>query len=283
MYLLFDIGGTNMRLTVSRDGETFDTPLIRKTPSNFEEGMNEFNLMFQSLSIEDLKKSAGGIRGVLDKKEGRLLNDYHLVNWIAKPLRKSIEEITGGEVFLENDTAMVGLGEATRGVGKDYEIVGYMTISTGVGGSRIVRKQIDVSRYGFEPGHMVVDSDFSLSPQSGTTMDSPGNLEALISGTAIERRFGKKPYEIEDVAVWDDVAKITAYGINNLIVHWSPDIIILGGGMMKKPGIPVEKVQSHLRDILKIYPDIPPIRVSNLGDFGGIHGALEYLKEKDHH
>ena len=35
----FDIGGTKMRIALSRDGVSFDTPVIVSTPKDFEEGM----------------------------------------------------------------------------------------------------------------------------------------------------------------------------------------------------------------------------------------------------
>ena len=39
MYLLFDIGGTNMRIALSRDGQTFEEPHIIPTPKDFDAGM----------------------------------------------------------------------------------------------------------------------------------------------------------------------------------------------------------------------------------------------------
>ena len=39
MYILFDIGGTNMRVALSRDGITFGEPKIIPTPKDFDAGM----------------------------------------------------------------------------------------------------------------------------------------------------------------------------------------------------------------------------------------------------
>ena len=39
MFLVFDIGGTNMRLAVSRDGKNIEEPKILKTPKDFDEGI----------------------------------------------------------------------------------------------------------------------------------------------------------------------------------------------------------------------------------------------------
>src|SRR6185436_9338463 len=46
-------------------------------------------------------------------------------------------------VYLENDAALCGLGEASVGAGQGSKIMVYLTISTGVGGARIVGGKID--------------------------------------------------------------------------------------------------------------------------------------------
>jgi predicted NBD/HSP70 family sugar kinase len=150
-----------------------------------------------------------------------------------------------------------------------------MTVSTGVGGVRIVDGEIDKSAMGFEPGHQIIDADGTLCPECKSV---PGYLERYVSGSAIEMRHGKKAYEIDDPGVWDEAARFLAYGLNNTIVHWSPDVVILGGSVTGK--IPLDKVRVYLADILKIFPEPPLIRKAVLGDFGGLYGALHFLNEK---
>ncbi|HWR57864.1 MAG TPA: hypothetical protein VN328_03155, partial [Thermodesulfovibrionales bacterium] len=62
----------------------------------------------------------------------------------------------------------------------------------------------------------------------------------------------------------------------NTIVHWSPDIVILGGSVAGK--IPLGRVRFHLRRIMKIFPKLPPIEKAVLGDVGGLYGALHFLR-----
>src|SRR5690606_20277112 len=127
---------------------------------------------------------------------------------------------------------------------------------------------------GFEPGHQIVDIDGTLMPEASGIY-----LGNLISGKAIEKRTGKKPAEITDPAFWEEMARILAYGLNNTIVHWSPDVVVLGGSMMNKVGIPVESVEKYLREIMVIYPELPPVKKSTLGDLGGLYGGLAYLRK----
>ncbi|TAN58722.1 ROK family protein [Patescibacteria group bacterium] len=191
----------------------------------------------------------------------------NLRGWSKKPLAKELKKIFGAPVLLENDAGLAGLGEAVYGAGKGKKIVAYLTISTGVGGARIVDEKIDKNAFGFEPGHQIVFLNKKFT-----------TLENIASGTAIEKKYGKKPFEIFDAKIWDNVAKDLAYGLHNVAVLWSPDIIILGGSMMKKIGIPVERVKFHLSKILKIFPKSPLIKKSKLGDLAGLYGALARLK-----
>lgn len=271
MLLVFDIGGTKMRLAVSDDETKIDNSITVATPRNFEEGMNTFQNVLKNLTGEErVEKSAGGVRA-LDKTKSTLLDHPHFPLWVGKPLKEALEKIIGTEVFLENDAAMAGLGEASTGAGKDLKIVAYVTVSTGVGGAKIVEKKIDPTFQGFEPGNMIIDADGSFKSVSGF-----GYLESYISGFALEEKFGKKCTEIDDPEVWEEIAKILAYGLNNIAVMWSPEAIILGGSLMHK--IPLPQVEYHLSKVLKIFPEPPKIVKAELGDLAGLHGALEYLK-----
>ena len=232
MYILFDIGGTNMRVALSRDGETFEEPKIIPTPKDFDQGVAAIKKITEEVSQgATIIAAGGGIAGALSKDRSIFLNGPHLQGWNNKPIKSALSEVLGVPVFVENDTAIVGLGEAVTGAGKGHNIVVYMTVSTGVGGVRIVNERIDVSALGFEPGHQIIDAGGALHDSSvaGRGID----LEGYISGTAVTERYGKKPYEITDEKFWDEMARLLAYGLNNTIVHWSPDIVVIGGSMMK--------------------------------------------------
>jgi predicted NBD/HSP70 family sugar kinase len=279
MYIIFDIGGTNTRIARSRDGMTFDDPTIIPTPRDFDDGMTAIiGIANQLAEGNPISIVAGGIAGPLDRERRTLSNSPHLHGWIGKPLAERLETELQTRVRIENDTAVVGLGEAVAGAGHGYTIVAYLSVSTGVGGVRIVNGKIDVSAYGFEPGHQVIDAGGGL--ETGDEPPFPGRtLEAYVSGSSVTERFGKKPYEITEAAFWERMAMFLAYGVNNTIVHWSPDIVVIGGSMMKKIGIPIERVEAYVNGMTRIYPELPSIVHSELGDIGGLYGALALARE----
>lgn len=264
MYLLFDVGGTKTRFGFSKDGNEITDFKIIPTPAEFDTFVSQLKEISADLGQgEEIKAVAGGLTGVLNSGKSALVRSPNLVSWIDKPVSETLQQTFNAPVFLENDTTLNGLGEAIFGAGKGKNIVAYITVSTGIGGTRIVNGNVDVKAIGFEPGHQVISPDGL-------------ELENWISGKALEKEHGLAAENIEDPAVWDESAKRLSLGLANTIVHWSPEILILGGGLMNK--ISPEAVKKYLPIYLKIFPSLPEIVKAELGELSGLHGALRYIK-----
>lgn len=276
MDILFDIGGTKTRVAGTDGKGGFLSPVVAETPKRYEEGLAYLEQTIREIAGETpVRAVIGGVAGPYNAKLGKLVASPNLPDWVGRPIADDITRLINAPARVMNDAALVGLGEAVHGAGAGRDIVAYMTVSTGVGGARIVRGAIDAAEIGFEPGHQVVDIDGSLSFAPGER-----ELERLVSGRAVEERVGKPPALIEDPSFWDSAADILAAGIANTIVYWSPSIVVLGGSMMNKIGVSPEKVKEYLPRYLTIYSELPPIVHSTLGDLGGIHGALVLSEER---
>ncbi len=277
MYVLFDIGGTKTRVAVSRDLKTFEEPLKFDTPQSYEEGVALIADAIKKLSKgEKITRAAGGIRGPLNPERSGIAHDDVLKDWQGKSLVTDLFTHISALVILQNDAALAGLGEVHFGAGKGFPIVAYHTISTGMGGARIVEGKIDVSSMGFEPGHQVIDVDQTLCPTCG------GNdLQDYISGKALEARYHKKPYEIpQSDPVWDELAHWLAHGLKNTIVYWSPDAIVLGGSMIVgDPRILLSDIIRHTEAVLGDLMPCPVIKDATLADVGGLYGAMALLSQ----
>lgn len=257
MFILFDIGGTKMRIAGSKDSKSFSNPIILSTPLKYKDGIK---VLKDNIKIFSKGKKISAIAG------GIPFRSPVLPDWFGNSLKKDLEKYFFVPVYIENDSALVGLGEAIYGAGKGEKIVAYITVSTGVGGARIVDGHIDRKAISFEIGKQIIDM--------------PRTLEQIISGSAIQKRFRKKPYEVRDKKVWGELAKWLACGLNNVIVHWSPDIIVVGGPMVVgNPKIPLQKAIKYLKKIFTAFPKIPKIKESKLKDFGGLYGAMEFLRQ----
>lgn len=277
-YVLFDIGGTKTRVAVSEDLRTFGEPVKFDTPKTCAAGVEKIVEVVKSLTTNEITAMAGGIRGILNDDKSGMAHDPGgaLSGWEEEPLVPLLEEALGTKVYLENDAATVGMGEAQYGAGEGHEIAVYLTVSTGVGGAKIENGAVDQYSYGFEPGHQILDIDHTVLGE-----DKQPTLENLVSGSALEDRMGVKPYDIaQSDAVWDQLAFYLAHGLRNTVLYWSPDIIVLGGSMIVgDPRILLDDIISHTNQVLDGVVPAPLIVDAKLGDFGGLYGAMAILNQ----
>jgi predicted NBD/HSP70 family sugar kinase len=278
MYIVADIGGTRTRIAKSDDLEKLGDPIIIDTPQEYDVGVAKIIETSKALAsgsqIEGMALDITGViakdgKGAMKRDGGMPLNSPHLPDWKGKPLVNELDAALSTTAHLLNDTAQVGLGEATYGAGKGARIVVYVTVSTGVNGVRIVDGSIDPAAYGFEIGGQYL-----------FVGGSPRTLEDLVSGRAVEEKYEMNPKDIEkDSPVWEELAQLFAYGLHNTILHWSPDRVVLGGSMFNDVGISVDRVKFHVEEIMRKFPAIPEIVHSELGDVGGLWGGIARLKQ----
>lgn len=279
MYIFFDIGGTKTRVVAGNGLKFFGEPVKFETPKDFVKGIKAIVVAAREVcNGERITGIAGGVRGILDHEKTMMLSDPGgaLPDWERKPLASALsKQLDHAPVYIENDTAVVGLGEATYGAGIGYGIVAYHTVSTGVGGARIEDGEISRASAGFEPGHQILDIDGSLM-NDGTSH----TLESLVSGSSLEKRRGVKPYEIDQSdAIWGQLAAYLARGLKNTAVYWSPDVIVLGGSMIcGDPRILLEDIVQYTREVLGDSIPCPNIVDATLRDAGGLYGAMALLK-----
>jgi predicted NBD/HSP70 family sugar kinase len=249
MYLLFDAGASQVRLAVSSDGQSFGEPRIISTPTEVKDLAEAISKVGKELAGgQPIQAVVGGISRKLAA---------------AEPMLKSS---LAGPVYLYNDAVLVGLGEAVAGAGRGKNLVAYITVSSGVGGVRIVGGKLDQAAIGFEPGHQIINLAGPVQ-----------TLEEAVGGLAIEREMREPPASINDEAFWRTKAELLAVGVYNTILHWSPEVVVLGGSMMRQPGIVLAAVERRVRELNKVLPDLPEFKLGSLDNLGGLHGALAQL------
>lgn len=262
-----------MRIAVSSDGKTLAQTKIVPTPRDFEEGINTFKQVADELTQgEKIEMLAGGVAGPLDKEKTMLIASPHIGGWINKPFKKSLEEIFNAPLFFEHEADLEGLGETAFGAGKGYNIVATIILGTGVASTRTVEGQIDKNSLGFEAGHHIIVPEGRPCDCGGA-----GHFESYVSGSGIYKGYGKKGEDIKDPKIWDEVAKYLSLGLNNVAVFWSPDVIVLGGAVMKS--IPLETVKSYYKQVVTVFPFPPEILPAKLGDSAAFYGALQLINQ----
>jgi len=276
-YVVFDIGGTKTRIATSADLKKLDEVKSFKTPPTFKAGMN---LVIETIAemTGEVTAIAGGIRGLLNEEKTGIDNDGTLSKWAGESVVGKFQETYGDiPVFLENDAAIAGVGEAVFGGGEGLPIVAYHTVSTGVGGAKIEDGEIDQAHIGFEPGHQILDIDRTILGE-----DITPTLENMVSGTAVKNRFGVEPYEIPQTDIlWDDLAGYLGQRLRNTILYWSPDAIVLGGSMIiGDPAIKIDAIRKATARAMEGFEPTPLICEAKLGDEAGLWGGLAVLTKR---
>lgn len=270
MIVVADIGGTHIRVAAGDAPDRLSEPLILSTPEKYEDGIEMLLEAVSKAANGTLDALSIGIAGVHSLDRTELLRSPNLPDWEKRTLAADLRSALSVPVYVENDVALGGLGEALYGAGKGAGVMAYVSVGTGVGGARIVDGRMDRTTLGFEMGHQYL----SLGGE-------PNTLEELVSGGAFEKRYGKPAAQITDAAVWEEAEGVFARGLYNAILHWSPEVVVLGGAMFRDVGLNVERVAEKLHDINQILPQLPILRKALLPGRHGLMGALAYARFRE--
>jgi fructokinase len=187
------------------------------------------------------------------------------------------------DVPMEFDTDVNGaaLAESWIGAGEGLKNVMYITVGTGIGAGAVVDGKMLHGLSHPEMGHINVKRH-SQDNYEGKCPFHKDCLEGLAAGPAIEARWGKKAYELEEKNfVWDLEAYYLAQALVNYILVLSPQKIIMGGGVMKQKQV-FPLVHKYVKELLNGYVQNKEIleEIENyivypkLGDNAGIVGAI---------
>src|SRR5687768_4676627 len=226
MYIGVDIGGSKI-LVASADveGKTVSQQKIA-TPANPEIGLEAIvDLVHAVAKQQDIVAIGAVAPGPLDWDKGEIGASPNL-KWKGAPLVKTLEKHFKAKVLLENDANAAALAEARLGAAQGSQAVLYVGIGTGVGVGMVINGHIYRGHNDIEAGHMVIKPDGDPCGCGGR-----GHWETLVSGPAIERRFGRRASAITETGVWDQIAKDIALGLTNLTAALSPETIVIGGGV----------------------------------------------------
>jgi glucokinase len=191
---------------------------------------------------------------------------------------------------LENDGDASALGEAAWGAGKGKSRLIYVTVGTGIGGGIILDGQLyrGVDRSHPEVGHHVIDA--SGPP---CTCGFRGCWEALATGPAMAAWFkskapsdrgnardcaAKEIFQLAkegDALAQEAVSRETYYlglGLANLINLFVPEVIVLGGSIMKS--VRLDDLRKVISQGCRFVPfERTELALASLGEDANLIGA----------
>ena len=204
------------------------------------------------------------------------------IKWQNTPLVSIMHRYFDIPFGFDTDVNGAALGEGKWGSGQGLKDFVYITIGTGIGAGIICNGLPIHGLIHPEVGHMLVKHDLNRDPFAGYCPFHGDCLEGLASGPAISERWGIDTKDMPmDHPAWNLEAEYLAQAVHNMSLFFSPQKIIMGGGIMKKDGL-IEKMrllaQTSLNGYLassQITKDIDQYLVTpQLGDRAGSLGAI---------
>jgi fructokinase len=201
--------------------------------------------------------------------------------WSNFPIYSYIKKRFKVPIDITTDVNGSALAEGYWGGGKDVKNFIYMTIGTGIGIGVIIDGKIAQGGSHFESGHMLIPHDTYKDNFNGICPFHGDCLEGLASGPALKERWHVKSalYLPPDHSAWDLEAEYISSALVNLILCYSPQKIILGGGVMKQTQL-LHKIRKLTKDKMNNYtaPELEEendkfIILQQLQDISGAFGA----------
>jgi fructokinase len=180
---------------------------------------------------------------------GRVLSTPK-ANWSGSNLRAGLAGRFAVPVVIDTDVNAAAQAEWQRCAGEGVRCLAYVTVGTGIGGGLIVNGRPLHGALHPEIGHMPLTRQDGDHTQSVCPFHS-NCAEGLAAGPAIARRLGIRTLSTEP-AILDLVAGYLGELAASLVLCWSPERIIWGGGVMATPGL-LERLRGSLNQSLAGY------------------------------
>ena len=152
--------------------------------------------------------------------------------WANYNIRGAFAKALHVPVGFDTDVNAAALGEASFGCLQDVTNGIYITIGTGIGVGILAEGRLLHGMLHPEGGHILLERHPDDCFE-GCCPYHKNCFEGLASGPALEKRYGKKGIELQDIPeVWELEADYIAKALINYILVLSPERIVLGGGVM---------------------------------------------------
>ncbi len=308
-----DVGGTKaLGLVMNGRGEVIERykwPTPKGAPAVTDTLVDLTRDLQASIGPTYTVRGVGvGMAGLIDR-HGCLRRAPNLVNVDEFAVRDSLQPRLELPVVVDNDANCAARAELHSGVAVGVAHGVLVTLGTGIGGALIVDARVYRGAVGMagEPGHMLVDPAGPkcvcglygcweryasgaglaylgrLAADEGTlagVVGSVGGDPASLRGEDIIR--GARLGDPEAAAVVDRYAWWVAAGMANCAAISDPELIIVGGGLVRDWDLFGPQVRSYLEERLLAAAHRPRIRVepAAAGEAAGALGAALLAAEE---
>lgn len=296
-YIGVDLGGTNVR--VAKVNELGEVIQEKKEASEVKNGREYVvaKIVRMIKSLDNYQEAQGvglAVPGPVDTVNRVMTIATNVPGFEGFEFAKIMESELNMPVYLDNDVNAAGLAEAVLGAGKEYPIVYYVTISTGIGGAAIINGKVLSGRYGYagEIGNIIIDRN-----RLKHNYLNVGAVENEASGVAIIRKanlaFNREftnAKELFDLAsqkdplairMVDELAYDIAVMLSTVAHVIDPYVFVFGGGVMKSKDVFFPLVHQHFQNLVHEKMRDIKFETAKLNEPGIVGAAMlikEYLK-----
>jgi len=293
-----DIGGTKIAAgVVDGNGRVLaKAECLTDVPRGFDHAMQRvIEMLAQSASQSGVKLKGIGIgcTGPVDPLTGLLGNVSTLPGWEGGNPVKKLSAECDVPVAVENDADAAALGEAVWGNRKGKTRLICVTVGTGIGAGVILDGKVyrGVGQAHPELGHHIIEA--SGPPCS---CGARGCWEALASGPSMVewiKTIVPADYPSQDLTAreictrarggdeWarravEREAYYLGVGLANIVTLFVPEIILLGGSVMRSAHLFLDRIHQVIRQNCGLVPfEQVEISLASLGPDVGLIGAAQ--------
>jgi len=300
-----DLGGTFIKYGLVRmDGcLVYENKIPTQANTNARKVID--NIIFsikevQEYAISQNIKPVGvgiGTPGIVDRTHRILIGlANNIKGWSNVMLAVEIEKECKITVVINNDANLMGLGEQAFGAARNYSDVLFLTVGTGIGGSIIIDNKLfgGYDNRGAELGHIPL-----ISNGIACSCGKVGCLEAYASTTSLIKSYENKCkengiqfteeitgklivmhyFENKKLAIEsiNEHCDFLGRGIAGLINVFSPQRVVIGGGISEAGEFYIEKIQIAVNKSVVASCNVnTKVCVAELGNKAGILGAAKW-------
>jgi predicted NBD/HSP70 family sugar kinase len=274
-----DLGGTKSYATITNlAGE-----ILHEVYAEHEGGPGRDPLKELLGFIETLMRLPGmpeiwgvgvGVPGITVRPDGVVVYSPSL-EWRDLKLQDLLSRHFGVRVLVDNDVNLAALGEWEFGAGKGAQSLVYITIGTGIGAGIVLDGQIyrGFNHAAGEIGHLIPGVGFL-----GRRYEQFGALEQIASGHGLgelaRRALAEQGIAVASDRIGAEAADHLAVAIAAISTVLNPEVVVLGGGVMKSGHALVDLIRQRLDGAI---PYVPRIELSTIGYRAGALGAIAFV------
>ncbi|MDN6731254.1 MAG: ROK family protein, partial [Atopostipes suicloacalis] len=294
-YLVFDIGGTNVKYGILTDSGKILEKNHLKTAKSWKEMRENFDQII-SKRIDKISGLAFSAPGRIDVEKGIIYEGGAVTYLDQVNVKKYFKERYGLKSTVINDGKAAGQAELWKGNLKGVKDALSMTLGTGIGGAVIVDGKIHQGR-NFVAGEF--SSLMPLGQSFDTTLSDTNSAVGLIANLAKEMALkdlqnGKKVFEKLDQGenekankIFKNYCKRLAITIANIQIILDISDVVIGGGISNQPLL-IEELRNQYALLRRKHPVIAnlfePLRINRckFSNDSNLLGALyQFLLEND--